>query len=286
MLSQPIVKYLQLLRVKQWYKNLLVFLAIIFSGSLFIEAAWISAGIAFTAFCALASSSYIINDIADRKRDALNPEKASRPIASGSVSVPAAFLFAGITALLGLWLASLLSRSAFFIAISYFVLCQIYTFWLKHEPFADVLTIAVNFVLRAVAGAAAIGVMASSWLITGIFFLALFLILEKRRGELMLMGKHATRTRESLKGYTLALLDRLSMTATACLIISYALFVFFGSHAGLYITLPIALYAIFRYEKLAGEGNIIARHPEKVFTDGRMVASMVLWLVLTLLVLY
>lgn len=277
---------LDLLRTRQWYKNLLVFLAVIFSGSLFIQAAWTSAFVAFAAFCALASSSYIINDIADRERDALNPEKASRPIASGSVSVVTASSLAVLIAIFGFWLAALLPKSAFIIAVSYYLLCQFYTFWLKHEPFADVLTIAVNFVLRAVAGAAAINVVASPWLITGIFFLALFLILEKRRGELMLLGKHAARSRESLKGYTLVLLDRLSMTATVCLVMSYTLFVFFGSHPGLYITLPVALYAIFRYEKLASEGSVIARHPEKVFTDARMVASMVVWLVLTLLVLY
>lgn len=277
---------ISLLRVRQWYKNSLVFLAIIFSGSLFQQGAWVSAGVAFASFCLLASSSYIVNDIADRRRDALNPEKAGRPIASGRISVPAASLLAIVIAVLGFWLAKFLPKSAFLIAVSYFLLCQVYTFWLKHEPFADVLAISVNFVLRAVAGAAAIQVVPSSWLITGVFFLALFLILEKRRGELLLLGKHATKSRESLKGYSQLLLDRLSMLATSCLVISYTLFVFFGNHPGLYITLPIALYAIFRYEKLAGEGNIIARHPEKVFTDKRMVASMLAWLVLTLVVLY
>lgn len=278
--------FIRLLRPHQWYKNVLVFLAVIFSGSLFDVAAWVAAGVGFVALCALSSSTYVINDIVDRRADRLNPEKAGRPIASGKVSVPVAWVLAVFCAGVGFAVVSLLSPFAVLAAGVFFVLCQLYTFWLKQEPFADVIVIAVNFVLRAVLGAFAINVWVSPWLVAGVFFLALFLILGKRRSEIVFLGKRAQLARASLRGYSQELIRSLSTIATACLVMSYTLFVFFGLHPGLYITLPIALYAIFRYEKFVSEGSVIARHPHLAFGDTRMIVAMVLWLVLTLFVLY
>jgi len=278
--------FIRLLRPHQWYKNVLVFLAVIFSGSLFDVAAWVAAGVGFVALCALSSSTYVINDIADRRADRLNPEKAGRPIASGKVSVLFASVLSLISAGVGFAVVLLLPVSAVITAVLFFILCQLYTFWLKSEPFADVIVIAVNFVLRAVLGAFAINVWVSPWLVAGVFFLALFLILGKRRSEMVFLGKRAQLARASLRGYSQELIRSLSTVATACLVMSYTLFVFFGLHPGLYVTLPVALYAVFRYEKFIGEGSVIARHPHLVFKDARMLIAIVLWLALTLFVLY
>ncbi|MBW2970186.1 UbiA prenyltransferase family protein [Candidatus Woesearchaeota archaeon] len=279
------MKYLKLLRPKQWYKNLLVFLPLIFSGNLLNTTAIKLSITAFISFCALSSATYVINDYADRKKDRLHPEKHNRPIASGKVGKIEALLIIILLTTIGFGTALLLPTNFLYAALGYFILSQLYTAWLKHEAFADILTISVNFVIRAVAGALAITVWVSPWLILGVFFLALFLVLGKRRSEIMLL-KEKTHLRKTLKAYTPELTSRLSALATTTLVITYTLYVFFGQHQLLYLTLPPALYAVFRYENIISTGNKIAREPEKVFTDIRMMAAMIIWGVLTITILY
>ncbi len=280
------MKYLLLLRTRQWYKNLLVFLAIIFSGNLLNPDAIVYSFLAFASFCALSSATYVINDYADRHKDRLHPEKWNRPIASGAVKGIEALIIVLILTTLGFGIGLLLPIKFIYAALGYFVLSQLYTAWLKHEAFADILTISVNFVIRAVAGAFAISVWVSPWLILGIFFLALFLLFGKRTSELVLLKDEAQFQRKTLTAYTPEIVSRLNTLATTALVISYTLFVFFGEHQWLYINLPPALYAIFRYESLVGTGSKIARNPELVFTDKRMMIAMLVWAALTFAVLY
>ncbi len=280
------MKYLALIRPQQWYKNLLVFLAVVFAHKLLDTTALGEAGIAFLSFCALSSATYVINDYADRHKDRMNPEKWNRPLAAGTVSVVAALLIALVLVTIGLGLAFLLPANFLYMTLTYFVLSQLYTVWLKNEAFADILVIATNFVIRAVAGAFAIDVPISPWLILGVFFMALFLLLGKRRSELELLKGKAELHRKTLDAYSLDVVARLSALATTALVFSYALFVFFGLHHLLYITLPIALYAIFRYDGLVSSGSKIARHPEYVFMDARIVVAMLIWGALTVGVLY
>ena len=280
------MKYLKLLRIQQWYKNLLVFLALIFSGSLLDKGAIINALLAFASFCALSSATYVINDLADKNKDRVHPEKCNRPIASGRVGTIEAFLIIFLLTIIGFGIAVFLPRTFLYAALAYFTLSQLYTAWLKQEEFADVLTIAVNFVIRAMAGAFAIYVWPSPWLILGVFFLALFLVFGKRRSELVLLKEQAQNQRRTLSTYTPEIISQLNSLATTSLVISYTLYVFFGQHQLLYITLPIALYTIFRYEGFIAIGNKISRHPEYVFTDWRMMTAMIVWGTLTIAILY
>jgi 4-hydroxybenzoate polyprenyltransferase len=280
------MKYLALIRPQQWYKNLLVFLAVVFAHKLLDISALQQATIAFFSFCALSSATYIINDFADRHKDRLNPEKWNRPLAAGTISVITALLIALTLVVVGFGLAFLLPIYFIYMALIYFVLSQLYTAWLKHEAFADILVVSTNFVIRAVSGAFAIDVPISPWLILGVFFLALFLLLGKRRSEIILLKGKAAMHRKTLDAYSPEIIARLSSIATAALVFSYTLFVFFGLHHLLYITLPVALYAIFRYDGLISSGSKIARHPEYVFLDKRILASMLLWGIMTLVILY
>lgn len=280
------MKYLALIRPQQWYKNLLVFLAVVFAHKLLDITALGQAGIAFLSFCALSSATYIINDYADRNKDRLNPEKWNRPLAAGTISVITALLMALALIVIGFGLAMLLPTYFLYMTLIYFVLSQLYTVWLKHEAFADILVISTNFVIRAVAGAFAINVPISPWLILGVFFMALFLLLGKRRSEIMLLKDKAAQHRKTLDAYSLEIVSRLSSLATTALVFSYTLFVFFGLHHLLYITLPVALYAIFRYDGLVSSGSKIARHPEYVFMDTRIIVAMLIWGALTVGVLY
>ena len=280
------MKYVKLLRPQQWYKNLLVFLPLLFSGNLLNLTAIGNSLLAFASFCALSSATYVINDYVDRKKDRLHPEKCNRPIASGEIGQISALLTVLLLATIGFGTALLLPTNFLIAALGYFTLSQLYTAWLKHEAFADILTIAVNFVIRAAAGAFAINVWVSPWLILGVFFLALFLVLGKRKSEIMLLQEKANSQRKTLAAYTPEIVSRLSVLTTTALVVCYTLFVFFGEHTLLYINLPIALYAIFRYESFISTGNKIARHPEFIFTDWRMMTAMIIWGMLTIGVLY
>lgn len=274
----------KLIRPFQWYKNLVVFLALVFSGNIFNIPALTNSIIAFVALCAISSASYILNDIVDKHRDRLNPEKKNRPIASGKISENVALLLVMLLCMTGFGLSLLLPIPFLYTILTFFSLSQIYTVWLKHEAYADVLSISINFVLRAVAGALAINVLVSSWLITGVFFLALYLALSKRRGELnYLKNKNH---RPVLEQYTINTATILSIVTIACLIFSYSLYVFFGSNQGLFLTFPLMLYAIFRYESLVSQHHEIARHPHKVFKDKRLLLTIFLWSITVFFSLY
>jgi len=281
-----LVDLLRLLRPAQWYKNILVFLALVFSGNLFGLPALLTSTLAFASFCALSSATYIINDYADRHRDRLHPEKRYRPLAAGTVSPRAALFTILFLAGIGLGIAAALPPAFLLCALGYFTLSQLYTLFLKHEAFADIITIAVNFVLRAAAGAFAIATWPSPWLISCTFFLALLLILGKRRAELLLLKTSARAHRPSLRNYTHETTKTLSITATASLIISYTLYVFFGEHPLLFTTLPFALYAIFRFDALVATGHIISRKPEYLIYDWRMLIAIFAWGIITLITLY
>lgn len=278
--------FMRTMRPQQWYKNTLVFLAIIFSGNLFSIPLILQTLTAFASFCALSSSTYIINDLADRKKDRLHPEKRLRPIASGAINTSAAVIFSILLLSLGIYLSMFLPQTFTYAAIAYFGLSQLYTFLLKKEAFLDILTIATNFVIRAVAGAFAISVVVSPWLILGVFFLAIYLVLGKRRADIMLLKTKASSHRETLAHYTPQLTSQFGTIATTCLVITYTLYVFFGTQTALYITLPIALYALFRYETLITTGSKTARHPERAFLDPRMCASIIIWATLVIIIIY
>lgn len=280
------MKYLALIRPKQWYKNLLVFLPLVFSGNLLNSLAVSNAILAFASFCALSSATYVINDYADRHKDRLHPEKWNRPIASGKIGTIEAIAITVLLIAVGFGIALVLPMNFLYAALGYFVLSQLYTMWLKHEAFADILTISTNFVIRAAAGAFAISVWVSPWLIVCVFFLALFLMLGKRKSELALLNEKAGFQRKTLNAYSPEVVSVLSTIATTALVISYTLYVFFGEHNLLYINLPIALYAIFRYEAMISSANKISRQPEYVFTDVKMLAAMLLWAIITIAVLY
>ena len=281
-----IVDYLKLIRPKQWYKNLLVFLPIIFVGKIFDMNLLLLTILGFVSLCLISSANYIINDIIDLKKDRPHPEKKNRPLASGQIKIwQAVVLFACFTAA-SVYVALGLPRLFLYSVIALFALTQLYSIWLKKEMFADIIVIGVNFVIRAISGAFIINVTVSPWLIVGVFFFAMFLAAGKRHAELLFLGERATVHRATLKQYTKELTSALMVLTTALLIIAYSLYSFFSEHKNLFLTLPFAIYAIFRYFNLVYSGSPIARHPEKVFGDVRMIVAMFLWGLLTLYLMY
>ncbi len=281
-----IIDFIKLLRITQWYKNLLIFLPIIFSLNLLQPDKLLLTIIGFISLCLISSSNYILNDIIDIKKDRANPEKRKRPLASGAVKIWQALIIFALFSAVSVILALNLNMNFLYAVIFLFGFTLFYSLILKKEPFADIIVIGINFVVRAMSGAFIIDVKISPWLILCTFFLAVYLTAGKRHSELALLGRKAKEHRDTLQFYTPALTSALMIIATTILIISYSLYTFLSEHNYLIYTLPFALYAIFRYFQLIYSDSEIARHPERVVLDLRMILGMLLWAGVTFYILY
>ncbi len=275
-----------LIRVRQWYKNIVIFLALFFSGNVLSLEYLLLVFFGFISLCFISSAGYIVNDMKDIQKDRAHPEKCSRPLAAKRISYVFASILLILLLFLGLGLANLLGTLFLYAVLSLFGLSLLYTFVLKKVFLADVLTIATLFVIRAISGAVVISVWISPWLVLCPFFLSLFLSVGKRHADVLLLKEKASQTRRILQGYTKEITLGLMNITTTLLIISYALYSFLSGNINLLYTLPVALFLIFRYYFLTTHGSVIARHPEKMFYDKQILVSGAVLLVLLFLFLY
>lgn len=282
-----ISSYIEIIRPHQWYKNLLIFIGIIFAGKIGELNLFPALIIGFFMLSLVSGVNYIINDLRDLEKDSQHPEKKSRPLPSGKISKSAAIIYAVILLLFSIVGSFKLSLLFGISALAIFLTSQMYTFWLKNIVFADVITIAINFVWRAVSGTFLISVRVSPWLIICTFLLALFLALCKRKGDLSVLGENAPKHKEVLNHYTPELLNASIAITAATLILSYSLYSSQALHSGLLmLTIPVATFLVFRYLYLTYSGSPIDRNPETVFLDKQFAVGMALWLAMTLLILY
>jgi len=241
----PAVAALVAMRPRQWTKNLLLFAGIIFAAKLGDPARWAAAVAAFVTYCAASSAAYLVNDVRDAESDRLHPVKRSRPIARGELSPRAACVLAAALALAALTLAGALGPPSLACLAAFVALQAAYSLGLKTFELVDVLAIAGLFVLRASAGAIAVDVRISEWLLLCTFLLALFVALGKRRAELGLDGVHA---RPALDGYSVALVDQLLAIVAAATIAAYTGYALAAHDTRwLVATVPLVVYGLFRY---------------------------------------
>jgi 4-hydroxybenzoate polyprenyltransferase len=272
-----------LLRPKQYYKNFLIFVGIIFSGNLLNTALLITSILGFIAFCLASSGQYIFNDIMDREKDKKHPKKRNRPIAAGRVKIPVAAILSALLLVSSILLSFHLKFEFMVAVVAYLVMNFLYSSALKQIVLLDVFVISGGFVLRAIAGCLLLSVAISPWLVVCTLLLALFLALGKRRNELLILGSDAKSHRNTLGEYTINAIDQmLSMTASAT-IVAYSLYTFF-SHSNLMLTIPIVIYALYRYILLINKGNSDAN--ELIFKDRGIVASVLVWILVVLVMLY
>lgn len=277
--------WLEVIRVKQWYKNLVIFLPLLFVGKFFDVGLLELTLVGFFALCLVSSVNYITNDIADVKKDRENPEKVTRPLASGKIKIWEATTLAVLLLGISFAIGAALSYKFLAVQLALFAVGQIYNVFLRKEEFADILTIASNFVLRAVSGTFIINSDISPWLVICTFLLSLFLSISKRHGELAILRENADAHRPVLKFYTKEVTGALMIVATTTLIMSYSFYSFL-SNKNLLFTLPISLYAVFRYFYLAYSGSEIARKPENIYKDWKLFASVFIWIGVIFAVLY
>lgn len=283
------------LRPHQWAKNVFVLAAIGFaygdetlgSGS-FDSSSLVRTLVAFAAFCMGSSAIYLINDVKDVESDRAHPEKCKRPIAAGELSIPYAIAASIGCATLALSLAVIAGGGRFevvAVVATYMVMNLAYSLRLKRIVLVDVFCIAAGFVFRVKAGGYAAGAEVSHWLLLCTFFLALFLALNKRRSEIVLLGDDRASHRKILRDYDVGFLDQMVTMLAAVTVLCYTMYTVdpatiqkFGSGRMVY-TVPFVVFGVGRYMLLV-QTNRGGGEPTKVLLggDGLFVANALLWL--------
>jgi len=282
---------IKLMRVEQWYKNAMMFVPLVFSMHLLDAGVGLAAIKGFAALCLVSSASYAINDIIDVEKDRAHPEKRKRPVASGTIGIPLALVLAVVFIAASVFLGLKVSRMFTFFVGVLFVSTMVYSFFLKNLIYADVITIATNFVIRTVSGAYVMQtglvpfVEISPWLILCPFFLAMFLVSGKRYGDLVVMERPELH-KKVLKDYTkesaLALVDA-SMTL---LLMVYSLYTYYNERKAMMITIPLAMFIILRYRFLMVKEPRIARHPHEAYKDRQLFVGVLMFCVLVAVILF
>jgi len=280
------------LRPHQWTKNLVVFAALALSKHLFETDPLLRTLLAFALFCGLSGTVYLFNDVADVEGDRLHPRKRLRPVASGALSVRSATALAVVLGLACLALSLALGRGFASCALAYLALNLLYSFELKHVVIVDVLAVSLGFVIRAVAGAVAIAVQISDWLLICTLLLALFLTLSKRRHELTSLNDSAADHRKILAEYSPYLLDQMVNVVTASCVTAYAFYTTAQETREkfqtdrLAWTIPFVLYGIFRYLYLVHQKEQGGSPTEILVTDRPLLMDVALWALAVVLVVY
>lgn len=280
------------MRPTQWAKNVFVLAPLVFAHRLTDPEALSTVAIAFAGFCCAASAVYLGNDLRDREADRHHPLKRHRPLAAGTLSVSlavgAALVLALLAGMVSWWLGA---GYAICLAI-YLALNTAYSWGLKHVVILDVMAIAAGFLLRVLAGALALDVAVSRWLLLCTLFLSLFLAFSKRRHEITLLSDQAAGQRRVLSHYSTAFLDQMINVVTASALISYALYTTapetvakYGSEKLVY-TVPIVLYGIFRYLYLTYQRDDERNPTEAMLSDRPLLATALLWVVAVVWIVY
>ena len=290
--------WLRVLRPAQWIKNGIVPAAYVFarwdpSQSAHVQGVLpvLLEAVAVACFCCVSSGVYLVNDMRDIEADRAHPIKCRRPLAAGEIGTKAAAVMAALLFAAGLSASRVLPLAFTGVLGGYCLMQFVYTFFLKRIPYVDVFVIATGFVLRAIAGAMALSVRISPWLLLCTFLLALFLALCKRRHEKVLLEDEGTQHREALAGYDRALLDIQICVVASATLVCYAIYTLseetvrrFGTNR-LGLTIPFVIFGIFRYMELVYRHDEGGR-PEKVMLTDKVLIVTVLGYLLTALAVF
>ena len=292
------------LRFNQWIKNLNIFAAAILNGQLFNPEIFNKSLLTFIAFCFLSSSSYLINDLIDIKRDRLHPIKKSRPLARGDIKEHQAIFISLTLLFIGLFISILVNFKVLIIATIFILLQYLYSLALKKKALLDIISIAFFFIIRTYTGEIATGCHLPVWIMLAVIFLSLFIASGKRRSELNNVGR---KTRDALKGYGKSLLSFYTTMFAVCTLIAYAMFTFFEEpirfegiiHSFLLDNFPGALerkwymvtllpviFGIMRYGQIIFEMQEGERPEKAIVNDIPLLISVLLWGLMMITLVY
>jgi len=277
------------MRPRQWTKNLILLAPLLFSRELGRVVDVLRAAVAVALFCLVCGAVYIVNDLHDLRRDRLHEVRRRRPLAAGELDPRVAAVAAAALLVAGLGGAVLLGTGFALVTLGYVALQAAYTFYLKNEVILDVMAISAGFVLRVTAGAVAVHVVVSPWLLSCAALLALFLAFVKRRHEL-LADTHALEHRPVLRKYTPALLDQSIAIVTSSTFVVYAIYTFLSQSAAdrpyLMLTIPFVGYGLLRYLYLMHARHLGGSPEEILLSDAPLAIDLGLWTVVVVIVLY
>ena len=285
------IAIIEILRPKQWYKNFLLLVPLVFSLNLFDSHSVLVSLLGFFILCLSSSGSYIINDLIDFKRDSLHPEKALRPIPSGRVSrrlaIPLSLILLTVSEILSyqLGLPFLAANSALI------VLTLIYSSYAKNIFLLDIFLISINYVLRAVSGAFALEIKISPWLIMGVFFLALLLALAKRKNEILFLKENAVDHRKILKEYSNDILNYSIGVTSATIILAYSIYSMTGpanvNDWRLVLTIPVAFFILILFINQTYNGSYSGKELNNLLAkDKKLVGGVLFFIILVIFLLY
>ena len=284
--GRAVVVALSAIRPRQWIKNLLLFAGLLFAAQLSDGSRWLEAAVAFCAYCLVASAAYLVNDLCDVSEDRAHPVKRLRPIAAGDLPPRRALGLTVVLASVGLALASWLGWRSLLFLMAFALLQLAYTLRLKQLAFADVAVIAVLFMIRSGAGAAAVHVRISPWLIACTGLLALFLGLAKRRGELVLVERGATAGRLSLRAYSLPVIDAFLWATAASAIAAYTIYTLVAHDSiEMVLTVPLVVAGVGRYLHLVRRHDLGEAPEHVLLSDHLLLAIVGLWVLAAAVIL-
>jgi 4-hydroxybenzoate polyprenyltransferase len=268
-----------------------VFSPLVFSKNFLNINDWKLIILTFFGFSMIASSSYILNDILDKGKDKHHPEKKNRPLPSGRVRITEAIALFFLTFSLGILINIAVNIKVFYVSITYFLLIFLYSTILKKIVIIDIITIAIGFDLRAMAGAVAINVVLSQWLIVDLFLLALFLAATKRRQELLKLS-HAEQHKKVLDYYSLPLLDQIIPILTSTTLLSYIIYTLsdkvkeYFQTDYFYLSIPFVIYGIFRYLFIIYKEDTFGDPTKILVNDFPLLLDLFLWGISIMLIIY
>lgn len=278
---------IKMLRPKQWLKNSFIFAAIIFSGKFFDINSLFANIKVFIAFSLASSCIYIINDIVDKDKDRIHPEKRNRPIASGKVSVNTAIIIALFISLCSFIISYCVNIYVLIIILSYVLINLGYCFYLKNLVIIDVMVITLGFVLRVESGSFATKVTLSPWLILCTILLSLFIAINKRKSELLTLKGDSETHRKILGEYSVEFTNSMLSIVTPAILISYCLYSFQSQQGDkMMLTIPFVLYGIFRYQYLTVKKNLGGKPEDVFFKDRPFLINISLWVLSVMIILY
>lgn len=280
MLVSKLIPYIQLLRPRQWLKNLMLYFPPFLGGTLLQPGTAIRGFLPLVVFCMISGAIYIINDILDITNDSHHPEKCKRPLPTGSVSVPAALLLAAFLVCSGTGLAWLLFPERFVVClVLYIVISLAYTFKLKEYALIDIFCISSGFLLRLESGGAAFNIDISEWLFLTVFLLSVFLSTGKRFSEKKRLGSSAVMHRTVLDVYPKGFLKGLMYLSGATVLVTYAMYVISKDSGLLLYTVPLCCFGLLRY-MLRIQAGSSGDPTESLLRDGPLFMIGLVWVLM------
>ena len=290
--SNTIFSFVQLLRVPHWLKNLYVFVPVFFAGEIMNAEVLTESLIAFSSFCLVASSIYIINDFKDRKEDQLHPEKQNRPLASGAINPAFALGISGLLAVMSFAIAWMGNIYLLEVIGAYFIINLAYSLALKHVALVDITIIAIGFLLRVFAGGVVSDIPISYWLVIMIFLLSLFMGFAKRRDDVLLHQNQKIKARKNIEDYSQSFIEISMSVMAAVIIVAYIMYTVspeIRERTGsdyVYITSFFVVLGMLRYLQRT-LGQSLEGSPVKVLlTDRHMQVILIAWVVSFFAILY